>query len=126
MEVECLTDSIPLSHVSVISVISNYITTVLRLLKQLFQAVFCNFRIIFSVFFVLNLFLWGKGSSAAIPFTTLIALLALWFGISVPLTFVGAYFGFKKRVSVMDDMSDCRCTLLYNFSTSHTSRPVLT
>lgn len=43
--------------------------------------------------------MWAKGSSAAIPFTTLLALLALWFGISVPLTFVGAYFGFKKRVS---------------------------
>lgn len=53
--------------------------------------------IIFFVFFILNLFFWGVGSSAAIPFSTLIALLALWFGVSVPLTFVGAYFGFKKR-----------------------------
>lgn len=53
--------------------------------------------IVFGIFFLLNLILWGKGSSAAVPFTTLIALLALWFGISVPLTFVGAYFGFKKR-----------------------------
>lgn len=53
--------------------------------------------ICFGVFFTLNLFLWAKGSSAAIPFTTLLALLALWFGVSVPLTFVGAYFGFKKR-----------------------------
>ena len=26
-----------------------------------------------------------------------VGLLALWFGVSVPLTFVGAYFGFKKR-----------------------------
>jgi len=33
-----------------------------------------------------------------VPFGTLVALLALWFGISVPLTFVGAYFGFKKPV----------------------------
>ena len=57
------------------------------------------FSIVFAVFFVLNLMLWAKGSSAAIPFSTLLALLALWFGISVPLTFVGAYFGFKKRVS---------------------------
>jgi transmembrane 9 superfamily protein 2/4 len=46
----------------------------------------------------MNLILWSKGSSAAVPFTTLIALLALWFGVSVPLTFVGAYFGFRKRV----------------------------
>ena len=40
--------------------------------------------------------LWYYGSSAAIPFFTLVALLALWFGVSVPLTFVGAYFGFRK------------------------------
>lgn len=54
--------------------------------------------VVFSVFFMLNLLLWSKESSAAIPFTTLIALLALWFGISLPLTFVGAYLGFKKRI----------------------------
>ena len=53
----------------------------------------------FADFFVMNLILWVKGSSAAIPFGTLVALLALWFCVSVPLTFVGAYFGFKKRVS---------------------------
>lgn len=52
---------------------------------------------VFVLFFVLNLLLWAKGSSAATPFTTLLALLSLWFGISLPLTFVGAYFGFKKR-----------------------------
>lgn len=52
--------------------------------------------IIFGIFFVLNATLWMMGSSAAVPFSTLVALLALWFGISVPLTFVGAYFGFKK------------------------------
>ena len=57
------------------------------------------YRIIFSIFFVLNLVLWAKQSSAAIPFGTLVALLALWFGISVPLVFVGAYFGFRKPVS---------------------------
>ncbi|XP_078483419.1 transmembrane 9 superfamily member 2-like [Ciona intestinalis] len=53
--------------------------------------------IIFVVFFLMNLILWGEGSSAAIPFTTLVAILALWFGISVPLTFIGAYFGYKRR-----------------------------
>ena len=54
--------------------------------------------IVFGIFFLLNLILWAKSSSAAVPFTTLIALLFLWFGISLPLTFVGAYFGFKKRI----------------------------
>lgn len=53
--------------------------------------------VVFWLFFVMNLILWSKGSSAAVPFTTLIALLALWFGVSVPLTFIGAYFGFRKR-----------------------------
>lgn len=53
--------------------------------------------VVFGLFFLLNLVLWGKHSSAAVPFTTLLALLALWFCISVPLTFVGAYFGYKKR-----------------------------
>merc|ERR1711872_1095170 len=52
--------------------------------------------IVFAHFFVMNLVLWYKGSSAAIPFFTLVALLSLWFGVSVPLTFVGAYFGFRK------------------------------
>ncbi|KAG9349565.1 hypothetical protein JZ751_028013 [Albula glossodonta] len=52
--------------------------------------------IVFADFFVMNLILWGEGSSAAMPFGTLVAILALWFCISVPLTFIGAYFGFKK------------------------------
>ncbi|XP_037910332.1 transmembrane 9 superfamily member 2 [Hermetia illucens] len=53
--------------------------------------------VVFGLFFVMNLILWSKGSSGAVPFSTLVALLALWFGVSVPLTFVGAYFGFRKR-----------------------------
>lgn len=56
-------------------------------------------RVVFADFFVMNLILWGEGSSAAMPFGTLVAILALWFCISVPLTFLGAYFGFKKAVS---------------------------
>jgi transmembrane 9 superfamily protein 2/4 len=39
---------------------------------------------------------WGQKSSGAVPFGTLFALCFLWFGISVPLVFVGSYFGFKK------------------------------
>ena len=51
----------------------------------------------FSLFFVLNLFVWGSGSSGAVPFTTLLLLLFMWFGISVPLVFAGAYLGYKKK-----------------------------
>ncbi|XP_066587794.1 transmembrane 9 superfamily member 2 [Prorops nasuta] len=53
--------------------------------------------IVFSLFFIMNLIFWANGSSAAVPFSTLVALLALWFGVSIPLTFIGAYFGFRKR-----------------------------
>lgn len=53
--------------------------------------------IVFGLFFIMNLVLWGEGSSGAVPFSTLLALLALWFCVSVPLTFIGAYFGFRKR-----------------------------
>jgi len=59
--------------------------------------IFC-FSLIFGIFFVLNLVLWGNGSSAAIPFTTFLALLALWFCVSTPLVFIGAYLGFKRPV----------------------------
>jgi len=54
--------------------------------------------IIFGVFIILNIFLAVQKSSGAVPFGTLVALIALWFGISVPLVFFGSYFGFKKPV----------------------------
>lgn len=52
--------------------------------------------LVFALFFVLNLVLWINASSAAIPFGTLVALLALWFLVATPLVFIGSYFGFKK------------------------------
>merc|ERR1719433_970429 len=57
--------------------------------------------IIFIIFFVLNLFIWGQKSSGAVPFTTMFALLVLWFGISVPLVFLGSYFGFRKEATTL-------------------------
>jgi transmembrane 9 superfamily protein 2/4 len=50
----------------------------------------------FGVFFILNLLVWGEKSSGAVPFETLVALLALWFGISVPLVYLGSYLAQKK------------------------------
>ncbi len=49
----------------------------------------------FGLFFLLDLIAWGYGSSDAVPFTTMLVLIVLWFGISTPLVFVGAYFGYK-------------------------------
>ena len=47
--------------------------------------------------FIVNLFVWGKGSSQAIPFATMFALLVLWMCVSVPLCFAGSFFGFRKE-----------------------------
>ncbi|KAH7288215.1 hypothetical protein KP509_31G017400 [Ceratopteris richardii] len=52
--------------------------------------------VVFTIFFVLNALIWGEKSSGAVPFGTMFALVFLWFGISVPLVFVGSYFGHKK------------------------------
>lgn len=64
---------------------------------QVLMTAFMVSGFIFGIFFFMNLILWNKGSSAAIPFTTLIAILCLWLGISTPLVFVGAYLGYKKK-----------------------------
>lgn len=52
--------------------------------------------IVFATFFLLNLFLWAKNSSGAVPFTTMLVLVAIWFVISVPLSFAGSWVGFRQ------------------------------
>lgn len=51
---------------------------------------------IFILFFVVDMVAVSEGSSTAVPFVWILALLVLWFGVSSPLVFVGSYFGFKK------------------------------
>jgi len=50
----------------------------------------------FFIFFILNLLIRENKSAGAVPFSTLAALLVLWFCISVPLVFLGSYFAFRK------------------------------
>ena len=52
---------------------------------------------IFTMFFMLDMVSVTEGSSTAVPFVWILALLVLWFGVSSPLVFVGSYFGFKKE-----------------------------
>ena len=52
--------------------------------------------VVFSSFFLLNLFLWAKQSSGAVPFTTMLLIVAIWFIISIPLSFVGSWLGFRS------------------------------
>ncbi|TYZ60947.1 hypothetical protein PybrP1_008688 [[Pythium] brassicae (nom. inval.)] len=51
--------------------------------------------VLFALFFFLNLFVWGAGSDAAVPFGSILLVFFLWTGISVPLVFAGAFFGFR-------------------------------
>uniref|UniRef100_A0A1I8F3C5 Transmembrane 9 superfamily member n=1 Tax=Macrostomum lignano TaxID=282301 RepID=A0A1I8F3C5_9PLAT len=67
-------------------------------LHVLLTALLCP-GLVFAIFFVLNLVLWAKGSSAAVPFSTIVAILALWFLVSVPLCFLGAYFEHPVRTN---------------------------
>lgn len=53
--------------------------------------------IVFSTFFFLNLFLWAKQSSGAVPLTTMIVVVGIWFLISVPLSFAGSWVGFRQQ-----------------------------
>lgn len=47
---------------------------------------------------IINLFSWWTQSSRALPFLSIIYLLLLWLGVSLPLVFLGAYLGFKQEV----------------------------
>lgn len=64
--------------------------------KNTLKTAFLFPGVVFCIFFVLNCLIWGEKSSGAVPFGTMFALVFLWFGISVPLVFIGSYFGFKK------------------------------
>ncbi|CAF3824125.1 unnamed protein product [Rotaria sp. Silwood1] len=57
----------------------------------------CPSLIILMLVFV-NILLWASISSRTLPRTTFLALLALWFCISTPCVFIGAYLGFKRSV----------------------------
>jgi len=48
------------------------------------------------VAFSLNMVLWSRGSTLALPFGTMVGILALWFFVSIPLVFGGAYVGFTR------------------------------
>lgn len=52
--------------------------------------------IVFATFFILNLFLWAKSSSGAVPFTTMLFLVIIWFLISLPLSFASSWLAFRQ------------------------------
>lgn len=53
--------------------------------------------ICFAVFFLLNIAVSFTGSSGSVGFGTLILLWFMWFGISLPLVFVGAFIAYRQK-----------------------------
>jgi transmembrane 9 superfamily protein 2/4 len=52
--------------------------------------------VIFGSFLALNFFLINASSSGAVPFGTMLGVIALWFLVSTPLSVIGSYFGFQR------------------------------
>ena len=55
--------------------------------------------VVFTTFFTLNFFLWIRGSSGAVPFTTMLIIVAFWFLLSLPLSLAGSWAGFRQEAS---------------------------
>ncbi|KAF9896498.1 hypothetical protein BX616_007329, partial [Lobosporangium transversale] len=49
-----------------------------------------------SAFVALNFFLISANSSGAVPFGTMLGIVALWFLVSTPLSVIGSYLGFQR------------------------------
>lgn len=64
--------------------------------KITIQTTFLFPSIAFAIFLILNILIWTKKSSGAVPFRTIFASVCLWFTTSVPLVFLGGYIGFTK------------------------------
>eukprot|EP00892_Ulva_mutabilis_P012316 jgi/Ulvmu1/9457/UM052_0023.1 len=48
-----------------------------------------------AVFTVLNIMITSTGTSGAVPFTMYFSLVALWFVVSIPMTYIGGYMAFR-------------------------------
>ncbi|KAM3172990.1 hypothetical protein ACTXT7_013422 [Hymenolepis weldensis] len=53
--------------------------------------------LVMSVFLLINTVLLGLNSSGVVSFTTILSILAMWLLVSLPLSLIGALFGFRKR-----------------------------
>merc|ERR1712098_435373 len=54
----------------------------------------------FAVFLLMDLVVWADSGSAAtnaVPFGTFVMLVAIWLVVSVPMVYLGAYYGYKTK-----------------------------
>lgn len=84
---------------------STWIFTSFKLLnwkKQVFFTAVFYPGIVFMVSFFLNLLVWQAHSTKAIPFADMIMVVVLWFGVSVPLVYLGGSFVMRQGGSFFD------------------------
>ncbi|CAD6499021.1 BgTH12-04675 [Blumeria graminis f. sp. triticale] len=62
--------------------------------------------LLFTLVFILNLFVWAQASSTALPFGTLISIILLWLCVQVPLVYVGSWWGYE-RASAWEHPTKC-------------------
>lgn len=55
--------------------------------------------VVFTTVFLLNIFVWARHSSGAVPFVTMLLAVAIWFTITLPLSFAGTWFGLARPMS---------------------------
>ena len=53
--------------------------------------------ITFAVFLIMNIVALSQHSTDAVPILMIVVLVVLWFGLSTPLVFLGAYFGYREE-----------------------------
>jgi len=59
---------------------------------------FCVPSVVFGLFLLINFVVAiSSSSSLAAPFLSILLIMALWFGISLPLVFLGGFFGFQQE-----------------------------
>lgn len=96
-----------------------------QLKRQIFQTALFFPGVVFGLFFVLNLFVWAERSSGAVPFLTLLTLLILWLGVSVPLTYLGAHWAWRQSAIEHPVKVNNLCRLLLPTSSWYSS-PLVT
>ena len=70
-------------------------------------------QVLESLFHTIDCYQWFQ-----VPFTTLLSLCAMWFGISLPLIMVGYYFGYRKQVRT-PCLQRHKPQLVFNFETNY-------
>merc|ERR1719491_988952 len=79
----------------------------------------------FAVFLFFNIILSFMRSSGAVPFIDVLILAAMWCCISIPLVFIGAYFGYKKEAITFPAVTSTIARALPPTDSSFVTRPMV-